>query len=533
MGLPLSLFAISSRQDIRQRASSSALPYSVSDNSAKGHVTVENNILKLVFYYKTTIENQYNKSGGNMYELYNKPTNPTKNLIPIFNGGYGNTSAYAMGVSGIGSTQMYALPNPASQPPTVQQTSDYLPTVSDNDLDGTYVSHAATTTPQGNSRVEFNFRVGSRRRIDPNADIEWYEIKKTWEIEPAGKIHLTHEWKLLRSGWIAEPATRSQFSWDVGWTTLSKYGHDWATPECDSGLSGNGNSQVCLSKSYTKNISIAGVAAKCWAEEDRFHPQTIKLTGSSTAPDIIIEPDNDGNGFEGLGLWKLNRIASNQTEGDSIFEECSFDRRPYNDGAAGFALAFMSWWGGDPSPTNPNTDRYRYIDIQTKPELQIWKDTYTIILDSTGKTLAPTPTVKLLPTSTPAPTLTPTSGVTSTPTNPVGNTSISLTLLLHSIGKGGDSANPNGGGNMNPLRTQRNILIEIFNNQNQLVLTKNGSVSFNSTNGNFTGTVDLGTTFTGGAYSVKVKSDQFLKAIVPGIQTITQGTVSNCQVPIL
>jgi hypothetical protein len=124
---------------------------------------------------------------------------------------------------------------------------------------------------------------------------------------------------------------------------------------------------------------------------------------------------------------------------------------------------------------------------------------------------------------------------TTSPTVTVapGNTAVSLNLLLHGIGKGGDSANPNSGGNPSPRRTQRNVTVEVYNSQNQLILTKQGNVSFGAANGNFTGQVDLGTTIATGVYSVKVKTTQFLNTLVPGIQSLTQGTVNQLPATVL
>lgn len=140
----------------------------------------------------------------------------------------------------------------------------------------------------------------------------------------------------------------------------------------------------------------------------------------------------------------------------------------------------------------------------------------------------PSPTTP--PTSSPIPTNTlPTPTPTRIPTNtPVpGSTTISLNVLLHGIGSGGDSANPRGGGNTNPLKPQRNIKVDIYNSQNQLILTKDGTVNYNPANGSFTGNIDIGTAFPSGIYSVKLKVDQYLKNIVPGIQNITRGTLNN------
>lgn len=142
-----------------------------------------------------------------------------------------------------------------------------------------------------------------------------------------------------------------------------------------------------------------------------------------------------------------------------------------------------------------------------------------------------TPTPSLLPTYAPSPTPTPipilnplpTAIIAPTPTPVPGGTTLSMNLLLHGIGRGGDSANPGSAGNTSPKRVQRNVVVEVLNNQNQLVLTKSGVVMFNASGGNFLGTVDLGSALPTGVYTVKVKTDQFLKALVPGIQNLTQG----------
>lgn len=155
-------------------------------------------------------------------------------------------------------------------------------------------------------------------------------------------------------------------------------------------------------------------------------------------------------------------------------------------------------------------------------ELEIYSASSILTPPST----TPTPTI-LQPTPTPTITPTPTSVLIPTVTIPAGNTSLSLTLLLHGLGKGGDSANPNGGGNMSPVRPQRNVSIEILNSQNQLALSKIGNIIFNPETGTFTGNVDIGSTFVTGIYTIKVKSDQFLKSLVPGIQTITQGKANT------
>lgn len=146
---------------------------------------------------------------------------------------------------------------------------------------------------------------------------------------------------------------------------------------------------------------------------------------------------------------------------------------------------------------------------------------------------SPTVTPTRTPTPTPLITNTPTPTKTPTPTPTPAVTKVSLSLLLHGIGKGGDSANPGGTGNTSPTRTQRTVTLEVSNQQNQLVLTKQGTVVYNNTPGNFIGTIDLGTTLPGGAYTMRIKTNQYLKSLIPGIQTLTAGQTLNLPVTTL
>jgi len=52
-------------------------------------------------------------------------------------------------------------------------------------------------------------------------------------------------------------------------------------------------------------------------------------------------------------------------------------------------------------------------------------------------------------------------------------------------------------------------------------------VSYNTTTGNFTGNIDLGADFNTGIYTVKIKTDKYLRGLVTGIQTITKGQINT------
>jgi len=139
-------------------------------------------------------------------------------------------------------------------------------------------------------------------------------------------------------------------------------------------------------------------------------------------------------------------------------------------------------------------------------------------LDAIPRCLIAEPAVGWCPPTTPSPSSPP---ANPTPTsNPTGSTAFAFNLLLDGIGGAGDNANPTAGGNPNPLHTQRHITLEVIDKNNQIVLTKEGHISFKSTTGNFKGIIKV-TDLLPGTYSLKVKVDGFLKKLIPGLQVVT------------
>lgn len=141
------------------------------------------------------------------------------------------------------------------------------------------------------------------------------------------------------------------------------------------------------------------------------------------------------------------------------------------------------------------------------------------ITPSVTPTVTPTATASPTPTNTPPP---PPPTATIAP----GATVLNSTVFLHGIGQGGDNTSASSLGNMNPLHTTRAVTVEAYNASNQLVATKQGNILFNSTNGDFTGSIDMGQLVTG-IYIIKIKVPQYLKKPIQGIVTITSGQVNT------
>lgn len=145
----------------------------------------------------------------------------------------------------------------------------------------------------------------------------------------------------------------------------------------------------------------------------------------------------------------------------------------------------------------------------------------------------PTNTPTPVPTNTPIPTpiSTTTPGPTTAPTPTIIIDSLTQLKLssvkFHGLGKGGDATNPTSLGTVNPLRTTRSVTLELLNSSGTLVTSATGNVTYNLSNGDFSGTVMLPSSVATGSYLVKIKSPQFLKKQFEGIINITRDTTTT------
>jgi hypothetical protein len=112
-----------------------------------------------------------------------------------------------------------------------------------------------------------------------------------------------------------------------------------------------------------------------------------------------------------------------------------------------------------------------------------------------------------------------------------GDTTLTFTIGLDGIGTTGDSVTTvSTGSNKNPNTPTRTLNVKLFDTTNKETdftgtMTYDSNTS-DSAYGLFTGTVDLGGSFTGGSYTVKVSTPGHLVRLIPGTQTITSGTTN-------
>ncbi len=101
-------------------------------------------------------------------------------------------------------------------------------------------------------------------------------------------------------------------------------------------------------------------------------------------------------------------------------------------------------------------------------------------------------------------------------------------IKLHGIGSGGDNPNPNSLGTQNPLRPVRNLNVEVYNTSGALVTSIPGEINYNGPSlGNFSGSVEVPSSVTGGSYVLKVKSPYYLKKQLPGFINLVTGQTNQ------
>jgi hypothetical protein len=120
---------------------------------------------------------------------------------------------------------------------------------------------------------------------------------------------------------------------------------------------------------------------------------------------------------------------------------------------------------------------------------------------------------------------------TAQPLPTITGTALSFTLLLDGVGSAGDNPNPNGNSlsNKNPLHPQRNLNVQVFDTNNNIVASSSAPVTFDSGTGTFLGSVGLPASVPSGNYYIKVQTERYLRKLMPGITQLVAG--QTIQVP--
>lgn len=141
-------------------------------------------------------------------------------------------------------------------------------------------------------------------------------------------------------------------------------------------------------------------------------------------------------------------------------------------------------------------------------------------------TNAPSPTLTLTPTPTRTPTPTiPAPTATLTPTLIPNQTGIFFKIKIPGIGL-------TAGDLLIPVHSTRTARVEIYDASNNRVVNTTTVLTYSSSAGQFQGTLNLGSSLTSGSYLATIKLANSLSKRIPGIISLTQGSIHNA-VPVV
>ena len=315
--------------------------FAFSEDTNLGHLTLENDLMKVVWNYKTRAgdPDHGNRSGGNIYGLYDKRTDPdaTHNLVAETDFGTGGTSPPMAGIGGLGATHMWE--------------SGSLVATSDNANFGRMVSHNSYIDAEGNAVFDVSFIVRSNINDRPDN----YRVDKRWEVHPDGQIKLTLNLVILRDHEIKEPAYNFSFNRDYGWTTASSIGHNWVRTIC-GGIGSRGPENSHNTETVINNIDTASDY-----DNQLLHARELQSIWSAGR---LVRQGEDGQQRRWLRKWRTlcaGRFLWDTTANPTV------EYTNYKDRAHGHTLRFYGWWGGA-----INEQRYKLVRAGTSWSDTIW-----------------------------------------------------------------------------------------------------------------------------------------------------------------
>lgn len=309
------------------------------DDAAKGHLTWENDEIKVVWHYRTNSEEHNNQGGGNIYELYDKQTDPGMrlNIASLHEVGTVGTTPPMAGVGGLGATHLW------------ERGTAFA--IADNTATARLTGLEYREDEGGIAVVETGFIVPSLLEGHPDT----YRVDKRWEVHPGGRIRLSITMEMARAFELREPAYDFSFNRDYGWTQASSFGHSSSSRVC-SGPGSDGPANPANELSV-----MGGVDTAPDTDYQLLHSERFRLYGQPEGTSVTLGFEN---GFEAGGLFALGYAQWGST-GDPTVEYSDYGRA-----AHGHTVHYYGWWFGDES-------KGRYGGVEAG---QSWSDTLWIEL---------------------------------------------------------------------------------------------------------------------------------------------------------
>lgn len=306
----------------------------------RGYVTAENDAVKVVWHYATLPTEYSNRGGGNIYELYDKTTDPSmqRNLVASVNAGGGWTSPPMAGIGGLGATCIYEKGFPYA--------------LADNGVFAILESRVHYLDEAGNAIFEATYVI----RSGANASLKDYRVTKKWTVHTAGQIYYEVMMTFLRDFEIGQPAYNFSFNRAYGWRTAAAVRHMWGPAIC----SGAGTCGVDNINNGT--LVFNQIDAVPDTDYPLYHVQGFSLYGQDGGDSVSVKMDNNGKGWENGGLFGLGQsLWLNTTNTTGEFSD-------YAQNANGHTLRFFAWWSGGP----PREDRFKPVTGGTTVSDSLW-----------------------------------------------------------------------------------------------------------------------------------------------------------------
>lgn len=350
-----------------------------------------------------------NRGGGNIYKLYDKRTDPSKNMVaeveacdvkdcgpnnPAPGTGFGPGTALQMaGIGGLGSTSIHDDYNHTAGKADAAE--------GDNGAYGRLVEKVGPTRDEnnGNVSVALTYIVSSHVILPADASHpqpyrpDDYEVVKTWLVHEDGQIDYQVTRKFLRdfhgvSGGqclndqpecVSEPTVNFAFNRDYGWTTAKAIRHSTGKDICST-IDANGvvNPLDGPTNEFNEQIIHRNIDVPQDRDYQLLHAQSFVLFGQPSGSAVQVTVNEGSGGFEnapnGTGLFNygLNKLRNADSSGNpgmgDLFTNVgnpSVEFSNFSSAAHGYALRFYTWWGGAP----PGRSRFS-TDINAN-------DTYT------------------------------------------------------------------------------------------------------------------------------------------------------------
>jgi hypothetical protein len=321
-------------------------PIAVTDDPATGKIVAENSLIKVVWGYRPLSSEFNNRSGGSIYGLFDKVTDPglQHNLVQLIDYGSGGSSPSHAGVGGLGATKAYV--NNSTRAITEAGTK------------ATLLAETTNMLADGSLEVSFTYRVNDANNVPQ------YQIAKTWTLQQSGKIMLHTTWLWLVTTQVNDPNYNFAVSRDYGFTRAGWLTHQWSPVTC-GGPGSNGLTN--LGNTWVNDSSVATEADKDIGTK---HVQKYRLDGAATGTKLTVAINPDHGGYESSGLFKFGYDAWAAVDGAGATQEITGEFSNYHTNAYGYELRWGSWYSNDGGST-----RYRPVAAQTT-----WSDDFTISL---------------------------------------------------------------------------------------------------------------------------------------------------------